>query len=289
MINYYQLYPILTGGSTQEAEALRAARNRMILAMLNHERLGSQSVAIASRDRGLYPLSENITNQIPNAQLRADLQKWIDSPIQFNNEDGSEIEYSDINAHLEREYPILTQLANQGITNLNQLLGHFILNEYNVTKLVTHLNNNIALSLNYVYTRRDFPDSLLRLLYTKATNPLSSNGLELTPEMIIHGRVPDTSIWKRFVQNLDEEPKNYQRIEKGGFKVIAQLFIMNGEIDEFNEFLTEHFNTDETDTLGVVEAFNNFISNRPRKIYWFNKIFNQLYEQRVFKELIRIL
>ena len=289
MINQYQSYPILIGGSTQEAEALRAARNRMILAMLNHERLGSESVARASRDRGLYPLFENIAEHIPDAQLRYDLQKWIDSPIQFYHANGDEIEYSDINAHLERDYPILTRLADKGITNLNQLLGYFILTEYNATKLVKYLNDYIASSLDYVYTRRDFPDSLLSLLYTKAINPLSSNGLELTPEMIIHGRVPDTSIWKRFVQNLDEEPKDYQRIEKGGFKVIAQLFIMNGESDEFNEFLTEHFNADETDTLGVVEAFNNFISNRPRKIYWFNRIFNKLYEQGVFRELIRIL
>lgn len=310
MIRYYKLYPILIGGSTQEEEELRAARNRMVLAMLDHSRLGAQSVARVYRDRGLYPLYQSIAEQIPDAQLRADLQNWIDSPIQFNkpNDDVDakkesavyekrslwwqrkydEIEYSDINVNLERQYPILTQLALDGVSNLYQLLGFFILCEYDVTKLVQYLNDYIN-TADRIYTRENFPDSLLSLLYTKATNPLLSNGLELTPEMIVHGRVPNDSIWKRFVQNLDENPLDYERVEKLGFKIIAQLFIMNGDSEELNEFLTDDFTPDQTDTLGIIDAFNNFIMFRARKIYWFNILFNKLHEQGVFRELIMIL
>lgn len=293
MIRYYKLYPILIGGSTQEEEELRAARNRMVLGMLDHSRLGAQSVARISRDRGLYPLYQSIAEQIPDAQLRADLQNWIDSPIQFNkpnDDEYDEIEYSDININLERQYPILTQLALDGVSNLYQLLGFFILCEYDVTKLVQYLNDYISNTADRIYTRENFPDSLLSLLYTKATNPLSSNGLELTPEMVVHGRVPNDSIWKRFVQNLDENPLDFERVEKGGFKIIAQLFIMNGDSEELIEFLiTGDFSPDPTDTLGIIDAFNNFKIFRVHKIYWFNILFNKLHEQGVFGELIMML
>ena len=289
---YYKLHPLLIGGATQEEveeEKLRAAKSRLILAMMMiHERAGEDSVASESINRGLYELTPHIAALIPDAHLRADLQKWIDSHIQFEKANGEELEYPDINANLESEYPVLTQLRLDGTTHLNQLLGFFILCEYDVIKLVKYLNDYISNTADRIYTRENFPDSLISLLYTKATNPLSSNGLELTREMIVHGRVPDDSIWKRLVQNLEENPSDYERVEKGGFKIIAQLFIYNGDSEELIELLTEGNLSMKNDTLGIIDAFNTFKMFSSRKIYWFNKLFKQLYELGVFVELIRI-
>lgn len=281
MFAYYKLHPILIGGTAQEQQRFQDARNRMILGMLSQERLGEHSVLTRGGPIRLHDLYQSIAEEIPDTHLRNYLQSWIESPIQFKKPNGEFYKYSDIE-QLEDRIPILRQLTRDNVISLNQLLGTFITAEYDRERFIYFLNNYYR-STARQYNITDFPDYFFNLLYVKATNPLKRNGLGLSPQMIVHGRVPDNSIWKEFVRNLDGNTN-----EKDNFKIIAMVFEFNGEGDTLYNLLSEPLNDDsDAGEQEIANAFNNFHANKDDKILKFNRLFKNLNTRGVFQELIQ--
>lgn len=255
MIRYYKLHPILIGG------------------MLRDE----------------FMLDQN---------LKRDLENWIYSPIQFRNTNGEISTYADVNENLENRIPVLRKLSDETVINLNQLLGYYILAEYDKNKLVHYLNNYINnRPLEHTYTVEDFPYDFLDILFKKASNPFESNGLELTSDMIVHGQVPEQSMWKKITALYppNHEPPaaavaRPQYTIKGGFKFIAQVFISNGDTEELSNFINMPFppNPPGEDDLGLIDAFNHFMTDRAYKIIKFNDIFSFLHHQGVISELVEL-